>query len=417
MIKPVSYSKFTYKSDIPKPSLATTPTGVLHATRISPLRSEHCFAYLADITYAENAIGHLHKYGFARSNIVFIPYSSKKNWCRRYPHAVPHVECDEAGNVKGYPFLYHDVDNLGEVSMEERRAEGAASGERASRKKINRKLPKLFKEGELFDSEREELHKEIYSYFIWLEKQMHEMEDTEEGSLASTSGINVKGFKKLMAGMKSTFKVCKFSTLNEEKSELPLLEIHLGEELHHRARASKTRKRKLLESSSKLHATSDDAKKRKVAKTPQSIATQEQATPTNNVTEDATMTNITAETESSTTKHSNDAQKQETPTNDVTVGASAGAVSTTNTSNAAPTKRLGRPKLTEDDLINSWNRKYEELKAFYEKQGHSDATRTNGGTSKLETWMQVQRLHYRIYKKIEVRLSELYAPFACGALE
>jgi len=92
-----------------------------------------------------------------------------------------------------------------------------------------------------------------------------------------------------------------------------------------------------------LHATSDDAKKRKVAKTPQSIATQEQATPTNNVTEDATMTNITAETESSTTKHSNDAQKQETPTNDVTVGASAGAVSTTNTSNAAPKKRLGQP--------------------------------------------------------------------------
>ncbi|KAL7522592.1 hypothetical protein ACHAWX_007279 [Stephanocyclus meneghinianus] len=250
MVPIVPQSKFIFKSDIPKYQHATAPSGILHAIRTSS-RREHCFAWLSDVAFAENVIHHLHKYGFARSGMVFVPYSSKANWTHRYPHAVPHVHCDEEGAVTGYPYFYHDANTARDVPEEAFRGAAVAESGKGTDgvvgAKRSRKGAKVFQSALLLDAERDELHKEIYIYFSWLQRQLRDLEgSSEKGTLlASRTGIDNEGFATLMAGLKTTFKVLQKRnvTNNLNGGAPPFLEECLQEQLSLRAEAARSTKR------------------------------------------------------------------------------------------------------------------------------------------------------------------------------
>eukprot|EP00804_Cyclotella_cryptica_P010264 CCRYP_016739-RA/>CCRYP_016739-RA protein AED:0.05 eAED:0.05 QI:1/1/1/1/1/1/3/5305/702 len=246
MVPSVQLSKFIFKSDIPKNHHATAPSGILHAFRSSS-RREHCFAWISDVTFVENVVQHLHKYGFARTRMVFVPYSSKANWMHRYPHAVPHVQCDGEGAVTGYPYFYHDANTARDVPEEAaRRASVGESGngyDGAAVARRSRKGAKFLQSALLLDAEREELHKEIYIYFSWLQRQLREVEGSS--LINARTGIDAEGFTTLMAGMKTTFKVLQKRSLSIslDGGAPPLLEECLQEELSLRAAASRPAKR------------------------------------------------------------------------------------------------------------------------------------------------------------------------------
>jgi hypothetical protein len=250
MVPTVPQSKFTFKSDIPKDRHATASSGILHAIRSSS-RREHCFAWLSDVAFAENTIHHLHKYGFARTRMVFVPYSSKANWTHRYPHAVPHVHCDEEGVVTGYPYFYHDANTARDVPEDAARgaavAESGNGTDGAVRTKRGRKGAKILQEALLLDAERDELHKEIYIYFTWLQHQLRDLEgSSEKGTLLpSKAGIDTEGFTTLMAGLKTTFKVLQKRNIsnNLDGGAQPFLEECLQEQLSLRAEAYRSTKR------------------------------------------------------------------------------------------------------------------------------------------------------------------------------
>ena len=122
----VDKSSFSFVTDLP-PSLRNIhPSGVLHAFRSTAASSksetssnvteEHTFAWIANSLHIELAIKHLEKFGFDRSQgIVFIPYSTQRNWLDRYPHAAPALETTEHGKVVVYLNWRPYPNGLGEL--------------------------------------------------------------------------------------------------------------------------------------------------------------------------------------------------------------------------------------------------------------------------------------------------------------
>eukprot|EP00970_Alexandrium_tamarense_P016677 scaffold7117_cov199-Alexandrium_tamarense.AAC.1 len=276
MVQTVTSSKFTYKSDLPTPSPPTTG-GILHATRTSHNTHEQTFAYTPSPHHIPTLLSHLSCYGFSNNNndddddIVFIPYSSKENWHKSYPHAVICVECDEGGNVSGYPFLHHNAGGWGDVPEEARAfivnnsttvvGNIGGGGRKRARtmtfRKKGKRGSKLFTSAALYDLEREELHKEIYRYFKWFKEQIGKDngggDTTDAGRSVTKAGINVNGLDSILDGLESTFKVVRQVVRDEGGTNvddafidgegggdkrLPLLEESLEEELNIRAEAA-----------------------------------------------------------------------------------------------------------------------------------------------------------------------------------
>lgn len=249
--KSVIRSSIEFKTDIPKSSRVTHPSGILHATRSSPtttvdsttagttattatLREEHCFAYLHDKNHLSSVLVHLSSFGFEAHNTVFIPYSNKVNWVNRYPVAFPYVECDEGGTCVGFPY-WSSVDegagaggsNMGRgvagmrgvacVAAASRMKTASSTSKRASKKKVK----KLFESATLSNPQREVLHVEIYRYFKWLHGQLSEVQEEQANGnrLISRNGISMMGVEGILGQMEGAFRGVQNAKANDEEEE------------------------------------------------------------------------------------------------------------------------------------------------------------------------------------------------------
>ena len=221
----VDSSSFTFTTDLPASSRNIHPSGVLHAFRTTATetsishREEHTFAWISDTIYIDGALEHLEKFGFDCSHgIVFIPYSTQRNWIDRYPHAAPALECDEKGkltvflNWRPYPnglgamndqlngaeaAVARKEDDEGGEDDDEDDAPVAESSNAASasgkkkRKYKSRTLNMLQDNSFRPDAERDELHVEIYNYLEWLHGRLAEIEKktTAAAALATVADI------------------------------------------------------------------------------------------------------------------------------------------------------------------------------------------------------------------------------------
>ncbi|KAL7549721.1 hypothetical protein ACHAWF_012992 [Thalassiosira exigua] len=198
-----SRSSFAFETDLPAWSLSVHPSGVLHAFRSGaptppqglPGREEHAFAWIAKCEHVEAALRHFERHGFRRDDIVFVPYSAKRNWIDRYPHAAPCLECTEGGEVVAYLNYRPYPNGLGERDAGSHDAppsaaaapdgddsdddEGAAAGVRGDAVQPKRQRRKhVCVDGTLLNNwERDELHVEIYTYFRWLRRRLNEIDE------------------------------------------------------------------------------------------------------------------------------------------------------------------------------------------------------------------------------------------------
>ena len=158
----------------------------------------------------------------------FVPYSSKSEWVRRYPHAYPYVNCDAAGNVSGFPHWSHrascalDVPpEVVDASMRPSTVEALAAAEmggdhrgRHPRGPASRRPP-LSSSGHrlsgsvlLTNAERHVLHAEIYEYFSWLTEQVIQLETSESGRRAvKRANVTASGLRGMLAKLEGMLKV------------------------------------------------------------------------------------------------------------------------------------------------------------------------------------------------------------------
>mmetsp|Transcript_24877 Transcript_24877/g.53664 ORF Transcript_24877/g.53664 Transcript_24877/m.53664 type:complete len:789 (-) Transcript_24877:315-2681(-) len=233
----VQKTTFTFKSDIRKSQFDAQPCcGVLHAFRCSSPssssssgagREEHSFAWIANYDTVETALCHLERYGFTRDAVQFVPFSSKTNWITKYPHAFPYVDCDEGGTVTGFPYWSPHAQSALDIPPEvvhvaAQPSTAAAIGRSATATVIGREpakvgVPSKKKGGGignrltntlLTNSERNQLHNEIYNYFSWLNNQVAELETSESGRRqVKKADLHASSLKGLLFKLESTFKV------------------------------------------------------------------------------------------------------------------------------------------------------------------------------------------------------------------
>ena len=273
----VQKTSFTFKSDVRK-SNESHPSGVLHALRSSPDgREEHSFAWVVNYDTSEAALGHLERYGFTRDKVQFIPFSSKSAWVTKYPHAFPYVDCDEHGNVTGFPQwsphaqsaldippeVVHVTTQSSTTAAIARSAavKGKASGLISHKKKSA--LANRLGNTLLTNQERHQLHQEIYNYFSWLNEQVTELETSEPGRRSvKKANLKVTGLRSLLVKMEGTLNVEKKASKDDSMdteggedgdnnvgSSVPLLEESLINEMSNMAaveeEAQKKRKAKV----------------------------------------------------------------------------------------------------------------------------------------------------------------------------
>jgi len=220
-------SSFTFETDLPPSSRNIHPSGVLHAFRSASSpptvatpgvddddnaiigAEEHTFAWIENSLHIESALSMLEKHGFSRSkSIVFVPYSTKRNWVGRYPHAEPALECTEDGRCvvhldrRPYPNALGELDRSGDDDADVRgkskddgngdaAAAVAAAEKRQRRKYYHRALNNMFQDKSYIpDAERDELHVKIYNYFSWLHAKVSELERRREAASASDGANN-----------------------------------------------------------------------------------------------------------------------------------------------------------------------------------------------------------------------------------
>jgi len=220
----VHKSSFNFVTDVRPSFRGAHPSGVLHAFRFTPCatpiastlpiqsgkssrREEHAFAWIEDKAHLESALNHFESCRFDREKMVFIPYSTKRNWLDQYPQALPVVECTHDGEI------LVGLGALGSTTLAEYAAGGTATalqstvgrdavvnnysttataknidGETAAeatkeRKRKNSRAMYKYNKRNMFDdnsllpdAERDELHIEIYNYLSWLHAKLVEVE-------------------------------------------------------------------------------------------------------------------------------------------------------------------------------------------------------------------------------------------------
>jgi len=218
----VDKSSFAFATDVPASSRSTHPSGVLHAFRSTPAssepnalskgREEHSFAWISNSLHIEAAIKHLEKFDFDRSDgIVFIPYSTKRNWLDHYPHAAPALETTESGEIvvylnwRPYPNGLSELGKgAGDASQQPTLNEATTASAdtniaddtnindcvpaKKKRKHSRRKTLNIMQDKSLLpDAERDELHVEIYNYMSWLHEKLSAIERKNEAAEAAAA--------------------------------------------------------------------------------------------------------------------------------------------------------------------------------------------------------------------------------------
>mmetsp|Transcript_28546 Transcript_28546/g.59461 ORF Transcript_28546/g.59461 Transcript_28546/m.59461 type:complete len:629 (-) Transcript_28546:52-1938(-) len=264
-----------------------------HATE-----DETSFENVERNTHLRATLAHLERFGFLAENVKFIPFSSKANWIYKYPHAYPYIECNEVGEVTGFPYwnpststelcnptgsTFHLSLGMGRDAFQDdptkhfldRSVEkpsaiagndnirtdiaaaatatavaAAASTANAANDLTSEKRGKsILRAAMLSDKEREQLHLEIYDYFQWLESELTQLESTHDGRrTTANAGLVVSGLRNVVARMEGTFRVIRErDDVEKEASETgsgaPFLEEVLGSALRQRYRRLQPTKR------------------------------------------------------------------------------------------------------------------------------------------------------------------------------
>ncbi|KAL7466486.1 hypothetical protein ACHAXS_006786 [Conticribra weissflogii] len=242
-------------------------------------------------THLHATLAHLERFGFLAKNVKFIPFSSKANWIYRYPHAYPYIECNEVGEVSGFPywnpstgtdlsnpiggtfhpslgmgrdacqddptkyFLCRSVDapaantgndgirtDIAAAATATAVAAAASTAIAASAPTSEKRGKSILRAAMLSDKEREQLHLEIYDYFQWLDSELTQLETTHDGRrTTSNAGLVVSGLRNVIARMEGTFRVVRERDDAEKEasatgSGAPFLEEVLGSALRQRYR-------------------------------------------------------------------------------------------------------------------------------------------------------------------------------------
>jgi hypothetical protein len=162
----------------------------------------------------------LRKIEYKADNLVFIPFSSKTNWTKSYPYAIPSCECSCNGMI---------ID-----------CQLAAAKTSKAHKKRKRGGPQITKAAVLTYDMRDKLHIQMYKYFQWLSSQLNSMQSTSHGRiLLSDCGCTVLGVQTMLSTFESVFSVVKSLSasvgVGQENEGTPLLEQALEDD--HRQRA------------------------------------------------------------------------------------------------------------------------------------------------------------------------------------
>ncbi len=277
-------------------------------------------------THLHATLAHLERFGFLAKNVKFIPFSSKANWIYRYPvsgfvggvsfaldatrrilcvscltacpdlsrrwqHAYPYIECNEVGEVSGFPYWnpstgtdlsnpiggsFHPSLGMGRDACQDNPtkyflgrsveataantgndgirtdiaaaatatavAAAASTAIAASAPTSEKRGKSILRAAMLSDKEREQLHLEIYDYFQWLESELTQLETTHDGRrTTSNAGLVVSGLRNVIARMEGTFRVVRERDDAEKEasatgSGAPFLEEVLGSALRQRYR-------------------------------------------------------------------------------------------------------------------------------------------------------------------------------------
>ncbi|KAL7535623.1 hypothetical protein ACHAXR_006617 [Thalassiosira sp. AJA248-18] len=217
-LEPVYRSDFSFRSDISSAKREAHKSGILHAFKIAYAhgREEHTFAWLDDKTHenVEVVTAHLLQHGFDESTMRFVPFSS------------PYMECDENGMIKGAPYFEQCINygpNLAAKaasSSSDNRPKDSRPTKRQKRNFSRNNTSKLVPSATLFDTERSQLHMEIYKYFSWLNSHLVELESTAGGRdhIRRVGITSVTGIQNLMTKLESTFRnVGEFKVSEDEE--------------------------------------------------------------------------------------------------------------------------------------------------------------------------------------------------------
>jgi hypothetical protein len=103
MVRTSTVATITFRSDVLSKAHSTT-TGVLHGIRYiddgtEEAREQNVFCWVRDSSHLEKVGDYLKKRKYDEATLVFVPYSTRDNWMRRYPLAVPTLECTKEGIV------------------------------------------------------------------------------------------------------------------------------------------------------------------------------------------------------------------------------------------------------------------------------------------------------------------------------
>ena len=140
--------------------------------------------------------------------------------------------------LREFPRLPHET-----AAIQKRAATAAAAGGDASTIGPG-KFSRLFPSTAIANGEREELHREIYGYFAWLEKSLVASESSKRAYKVGMSVTGIKGILKAMeAGLKSlredSIVLNAVAEDTAKKGRAPFLERCCGEELKQRVAETK----------------------------------------------------------------------------------------------------------------------------------------------------------------------------------
>ena len=102
MVRTSATATITFRSDLTAPFGSLT--GVVHGVRYindgtTIEREQSVFCWVRDFRHIVAVEQYLTKRKFDEASLVFVPYSTRENWIRRYPLAVPTLECTKEGVI------------------------------------------------------------------------------------------------------------------------------------------------------------------------------------------------------------------------------------------------------------------------------------------------------------------------------
>lgn len=181
------------------------------------------------------ALNHLISTGYDANSFVFIPYSSKENWCTNYPELKLGLHAED-GTLTYSIHTANDTTTTNDNTGKRKKKRGRKK--RKSTNSASRVGLESHPESNLSNVQRDYLHLEIYKYFTLLQQMLRQMEVERKrmGNICATSS----DVGELLLGMEKTFgKVieCNVSTVNSEEENgddsSPMLE-YMNEELEER---------------------------------------------------------------------------------------------------------------------------------------------------------------------------------------